>query len=174
MRMRLAWKKSQKTLDTSKRLHQNKTWSTGSAGKGLDPNFAIIGTADSGKCRSPPPPSSKEEVFKVFEPKRVDSLLLPWYNLVIMIPRSRQQGANCPLCPSFSFGESSLQSIFGGQPIRETAGPLFYCMVSSNCRIDVVVHIKVFLHLRVPTSLRPRSDVTKNNFSLASWSLFCC
>ena len=36
MRMRLAWKKRQKTLDTSKRLHQNKTQSTGSAGKGLD------------------------------------------------------------------------------------------------------------------------------------------
>ena len=36
MRMRLAWKKSQKTLDTSKRLHQNKSRSTGSAGKGLD------------------------------------------------------------------------------------------------------------------------------------------
>ena len=35
MRMRLAWKKSHKTLDTSKRLHQNKTRSTGSAGKGL-------------------------------------------------------------------------------------------------------------------------------------------
>ena len=41
MRMRLAWKKSQKTLDTSKRLHQNKTRSTGSVDKGLnylDPN----------------------------------------------------------------------------------------------------------------------------------------
>ena len=35
MRMRLAWKKSRKTLDTSKILHQNKTRSTGSAGKGL-------------------------------------------------------------------------------------------------------------------------------------------
>ena len=33
MRMELAWKKSQKTLDTSKRLHQNKTRSTGSAGQ---------------------------------------------------------------------------------------------------------------------------------------------
>ena len=51
MRMRLAWKKSQNTLDTSKRLHQNKTWSTGSAGKGLDPNFDIFGTADSGKVQ---------------------------------------------------------------------------------------------------------------------------
>ena len=36
MKMRLAWKKSQKTLDASKRLHQNKTRSTRSAGKGLD------------------------------------------------------------------------------------------------------------------------------------------
>ena len=103
MRMRLAWKKSQKTLDTSKRLHQNKTLSTGSAGKGLNLNFAIIGTADSGKvqvhhtwrhlaggetfllggaynrvfnCGPPPPPRPK--VSKVFEPKRVNSLLLPW------------------------------------------------------------------------------------------------
>ena len=48
---RLAWMKSQKTLDTSKRLHQNKTRSTGSVGKWLYPNFAIIGTTDSGKCR---------------------------------------------------------------------------------------------------------------------------
>ena len=31
----LAWKKSQKTLDTSKRVHQNKTRNTGSAGKGI-------------------------------------------------------------------------------------------------------------------------------------------
>ena len=36
MRMRLAWNKSQKTLDTSKRLHQNETRSTGSLGKGFD------------------------------------------------------------------------------------------------------------------------------------------
>ena len=36
MRMRLAWNKSQTTLDTSKRLHQNNTQSTWSAGKGLD------------------------------------------------------------------------------------------------------------------------------------------
>ena len=39
-------KKSQNTLDTSKRLHQNETRSTGSAGKlpipNLIPNFAII------------------------------------------------------------------------------------------------------------------------------------
>ena len=39
MRMRLAWKKSQKTLDTSTRLHQNKTRNTGSAGKGLDSQY---------------------------------------------------------------------------------------------------------------------------------------
>ena len=36
MRMRLAWNKIQKTLDTSKWLHRNKTWGTRSAGKGLD------------------------------------------------------------------------------------------------------------------------------------------
>ena len=36
MRMRLAWKKSQNTLDTLIRLHQNETRSTGSVGKGLD------------------------------------------------------------------------------------------------------------------------------------------
>ena len=53
MRMRLAWKKSQKTLDlyVKKILHQNKTRSTGNAGKGLHPNFAIIETADSGKVQ---------------------------------------------------------------------------------------------------------------------------
>ena len=47
----VALKESQKTLDTSKILHRNKTRSTRSVGKGHDPNFAIIGTADSGKCR---------------------------------------------------------------------------------------------------------------------------
>ena len=36
MRMQLAWKKSQNTLCTSKRLHGNKTQITLSAGKGLD------------------------------------------------------------------------------------------------------------------------------------------
>ena len=35
MRMRLDWKKSQNTLDTSNRIHRNKTRSTGSVGKGL-------------------------------------------------------------------------------------------------------------------------------------------
>ena len=34
LRMRLSWKKSQKTLDTSKWLHRNNNWSTGSVGKG--------------------------------------------------------------------------------------------------------------------------------------------
>ena len=68
----------------------------------LDPNFAIIGTADSGRCRCvtpkgtcrgceisrpggaynrvykfAPPPRPKEEVFKLFEPKRVERILLP-------------------------------------------------------------------------------------------------
>ena len=87
--MRLAWKKSHKRLDTSKRLHQNKTRSTGRTWSQF---IAIIGSADSGKCRcvkpegtygvwnvlaggrlqpglklwSPPPPRPKEEVFKVF------------------------------------------------------------------------------------------------------------
>ena len=54
LKMRFAWKKSQKILDILKRLNQSKTWSTGSAGKGLDLNFAIImiiGTADPGKRR---------------------------------------------------------------------------------------------------------------------------
>ena len=51
MRMRLAFKKSQNTLDTSKGLHRIKTRSTGSAGKGFDSNFAMIGTADSETCR---------------------------------------------------------------------------------------------------------------------------
>ena len=34
-------------------------------------------------------PRPKEEVFKVFEHKRVDSLLLPWYDFLIMVPRAR-------------------------------------------------------------------------------------
>ena len=39
--------------DTSKRLHQNKTRSTGSAGEGLDPKFAIIGTAGASGLKAP-------------------------------------------------------------------------------------------------------------------------
>ena len=35
MRMRLDWKKSQNKLDTSNRIHRNKTRSTGRVGKGL-------------------------------------------------------------------------------------------------------------------------------------------
>ena len=35
MRMRLDWKKSQNTIDTSNWIHRNKTRSTGSVGKGL-------------------------------------------------------------------------------------------------------------------------------------------
>ena len=42
-RMRLTWKKSQNTLDTSKRLHQNKTEAQGMRPKDFIPNFAIIG-----------------------------------------------------------------------------------------------------------------------------------
>ena len=59
----------------------------------------VAPTTGSNLWSSPPPPRPKEEVFKVFEPKRVDSLLLPWYNFFIMVPRAWQQGANCPLCP---------------------------------------------------------------------------
>ena len=43
--MRLAWKKSQKTLDASKRLHRNKTRSTGSVDIGL--------TRDQCRCVKP-------------------------------------------------------------------------------------------------------------------------
>ena len=68
-------------------IHQNKTQSTGSVGKGLDPNFAIIGTAGSashlkalsagGGGGSRPGDAYKQvfnyasprpKVFKVFEP----------------------------------------------------------------------------------------------------------
>ena len=45
------------------------------------------------------PPCPKEAVLKMYWPKRADNLLLPWSDFVIMVPRSRQQGANCPLCP---------------------------------------------------------------------------
>ena len=51
------------------------------------------------------PPRPKEAVFKVFEPKQVDSLLLPWYNFVILVPRARQKRANCPLCPYIIIGD---------------------------------------------------------------------
>ena len=92
--MRLAWKQSQKTLDTAKRLHRNKTRITGSAGKGFDSQLCqvqvrhawrhLAGRWNHGQVAPTTgslmlvPPRSKEEVFKVFEPKRVDSLLLPW------------------------------------------------------------------------------------------------
>ena len=104
IRMRLAWKKSQKTLDTSKRLHRNKTWSTGSAGKGTWSQLCHYWDCGLGKvqmhhtwrhlagceiswpggaynrvlnCGSP-----SHKVFTVFEPKCINSLLLPsasWY-----------------------------------------------------------------------------------------------
>ena len=51
MRMRLAWKKSQTTLDTSKRLHRIKTWSTGSAGKETCPNFCLHWDCGLGKVQ---------------------------------------------------------------------------------------------------------------------------
>ena len=44
-------KENPEDTSTSKRLHRNKIRSTGSMGKGLDPNVDIIGTADLGKCR---------------------------------------------------------------------------------------------------------------------------
>ena len=88
--MRLAWKKSQKTLDTSKRLHKNKTRSTGSAGKGLDSQLCHYWelrtrqSAGASRLKASTigslilvPPTPKEKVFKVFELKRVDSLLPP-------------------------------------------------------------------------------------------------
>ena len=49
--MRLAWKKNQKTLDASKRLHQNKTRSTGSAGKGTWSQFCHYWDCGLGKMQ---------------------------------------------------------------------------------------------------------------------------
>ena len=46
MRLSIDSKEKPEDIRYIKRLHQNKTRSIGSAGKGLDPNFAIIGTAD--------------------------------------------------------------------------------------------------------------------------------
>ena len=40
-------KENPEDTSTSKRLHRNKIRSTGSMGKGLDPNVSIIGTAES-------------------------------------------------------------------------------------------------------------------------------
>ena len=105
MRMRLAWKKSQKTLDASKRLHKNKTRSTGSVDKGtwsqLLPLLGLrtrksagtsslsnlVGCEMSWPGRSynrvligvPPIP---KVVFKIIEPKRIDSLLYAMIDFV--------------------------------------------------------------------------------------------
>ena len=117
----------QKTLDTSKRLHQNKTQSTGSVDKGLtelDPNLLPSlglqtqksagasslrvptgvwnvlagGRQQPGlKLWSPPPPPRSKEVFKVFEPKLVDILL---YAMIEFFNHGTQGGASCPLSPT--------------------------------------------------------------------------
>ena len=122
MRMRWTWKKSQKTLDTSKRLHQNKTRSTGSVDKGLNPNLLqSLGlrtptSAGASSLRVPTgmwnvlvggrlqlglrfwfPPRPKEEVFNVFEPKLVDSLL---YAMIEFFNNGTQWAASCPLSPT--------------------------------------------------------------------------
>ena len=49
-------------------------------------------------CGSPPP-RPEEEVFKVFEPKRVDSFL---YTMIEFSNHGTQWGANCALCPTLS------------------------------------------------------------------------
>ena len=55
-----------------------------------------------GCCGSPPPPQPKEEVFKVFEPKRVDSFLYTMIYFFNHGTQTQQWGANCPLCSAMS------------------------------------------------------------------------
>ena len=111
MRMRLAWKKSQKTLDTSKRLHRNKTRSTGSAGKGTWSQLCHYWDYELGKVQV----RQAWGVWNVLARWRLQpglklwfpqtqggvqsfwngwtAFCLSWYNFVIMVPRARQRGA---------------------------------------------------------------------------------
>ena len=92
-RTRLAWKKSQKTLDPSKRLHQNKTRSAGKGTRSQHCHYWDCGLGKVQVChtwrhiagvwnvpvRWRLQPGLKlpqrPKVFKVFEPKRVGILL---------------------------------------------------------------------------------------------------
>ena len=55
------------------------------------------GTYGGVKCPSRRPLTTKDEVFKKFEPKRVDSLL---YAMIEFFNHGTQWGANCPLSPT--------------------------------------------------------------------------
>ena len=118
--------KSQKTPDTSKRLHRNETRSTGSAGKKeLDPNYCHHWDCGLGKAqvrqawghlagvwnvlprwRLQPgftlwfPPDPRRRCSKLLNLNGWTAFCIPWYNFLIMAPRARQWGANCPLCPT--------------------------------------------------------------------------
>ena len=102
---------------------RNKTRITGSTGKGtwFPLCLYIIGTA--GKCRcvmrgcemswqsgaynrvlncgSPQTQGGCVQSFVSLN--RWTSFCIPWYNFVIIVPRARQQGANCRLCPYDSY-----------------------------------------------------------------------
>ena len=115
MRMRLAWMKRQKTLDTSKILHQNKK--PGVRAKDLIPNFSIMRNCElresTGVSRLKAPsgwgggggvgvesrpggaynrvfnfgtPQTQGGGVQSFRPKQVNSLLWPWYNFLTMVP----------------------------------------------------------------------------------------
>ena len=80
MRTRLAWKKSQKTLDTSQILHWNKTRNTKSVGKGL--NHGIQGTA--------------------MEPTVICAPLQTWYRTMSSLPEGSWDGVkSIPRCTSY-------------------------------------------------------------------------
>ena len=69
MRMRLAWKKSQKTLAASKRLHRNKTRGTGGVDKGTwSQLLPLLGlrTAESAGAWSLRAPSMNNERWQAF------------------------------------------------------------------------------------------------------------
>ena len=126
MRMRLAWKKSQKTLEHQKDYIEIRHEAPGARAKEPDPIFAIIGPAARdtwrrlagvwhvpARWRLQPglkilvSPRPKEEVFKVFEPKRVDSLLLPWYWCLIMVPMFYGNRESTVLCaPIYLLGDT--------------------------------------------------------------------
>ena len=114
MRMRLVWKESHKPLNTSKRLHINKTRSTGSAGKGtwsqllLSSQLRTRKSAGASSLRAPRgvwhswPGGSYNRVLNCGSPKRVGSLLHSMIDFGILVPRARQRGGGggaTVLCP---------------------------------------------------------------------------
>ena len=114
-------------LETSKRLHRNKTRSTGSVGKGLNllnPNLlpslglrtrksarASNRRAPSGGVKCPSrwrlqpglilwfPPDPRRRCSKFLNLNGRTAFCIPWYNLLIMASRARQRGAELSFAP---------------------------------------------------------------------------